>query len=151
MRVLLQRVSQASVTVEGETVGQIDRGLLLLVGIGQEDDEAIGQRMAKKVVDIRIFADEQGRTNRSLLEAGGRLLAVSQFTLYADTRRGRRPGFAYAADPEKASALFDRFCEQLEQLVEGPVERGVFGAMMQVHLVNDGPVTIMLDSAEWAG
>ncbi len=138
-------------TVDDERVGQIGRGLLLLVGIGQEDDEATLERMAKKVVDIRIFADEQGRTNRSLLEAGGRLLAVSQFTLYADTRRGRRPGFTYAADPEKASALFDRFCEQLEQLVGGPVERGVFGAMMQVHLVNDGPVTIMLDSAEWAG
>lgn len=148
MRVLLQRVQNASVTVEGRAVGAIGPGLLLLVGIGQEDARDGGaalEPMAGKVVNLRIMADDEGRMNRSLLETGGAILAVSQFTLHADTRRGRRPSFTDAAAPETGRAMFERFIEALR--AHGPrVESGEFGAMMQVALVNDGPVTIWLDS-----
>ncbi len=147
MRVLVQRVRSASVVVEEETIGAIDAGLLLLVGIGQEDAEATLGPMAQKIVNLRILADEAGKMNRSLLEAGGAILAVSQFTLHADCRKGRRPNFLQAAPPETAARLFDRFVEIL-RAAGVRVATGRFGAMMDVHLVNDGPVTIWLNSEE---
>ncbi len=144
MRVLLQRVTRASVSVEGTEVAVIGPGLLLLVGFTPGDGEAEQAWMADKVVNLRIFEDEAGKLNRSVLEAGGQLLAVSQFTLYADSRKGRRPSFDGAAPPETARALFDQFVATLR--TRGiPIETGVFQAHMQVALVNDGPVTIWLD------
>ena len=148
MRILIQRVSEASVEVEGRRIARIGRGFLLLVGMGAEDAADAGaalEPMAAKVLNLRVLADEAGLMNRSLLDAGGEILAVSQFTLHADCRRGRRPSFTRAAPPEPARALFDRFVALLRQ--SGlRVETGEFGAMMRVALVNDGPVTIQLDS-----
>lgn len=147
VKVILQRVREASVTVDGEVVGQIGAGLLLLVGIAQGDDDATLGMMAGKIVNLRIFEDGAGKMNLSLLDKGGELLAVSQFTLFADCRKGRRPNFMGAAPPGVAREMFDRFVEQLQAL--GPrVETGVFQAMMEVRLNNWGPVTIVLDSAE---
>lgn len=144
MRVVLQRVSEARVTVHGDMVGSVGRGLLLLVGIAPGDGPAELAWMAKKVVGLRIFPDAEGRMNRSLLDVDGGILAISQFTLYGDCRRGRRPSFVGAAPPDLASPLYDRFCELLE--AEGvPVGRGIFGADMAVSLVNDGPVTLVLE------
>jgi D-tyrosyl-tRNA(Tyr) deacylase len=146
VRALLQRVSRADVRVDGAVTGRIGPGLLVLLGVGPADDEATGAALARRIVELRIFRDEDGRTNRSLLDAGGDVLVVSQFTLFADTSRGRRPGFTGAAPPALAAALYDRFCEAMEAL--GPrVGRGVFGAEMAVELVNDGPFTIWLDTA----
>lgn len=145
MRILLQRVTSASVSVAGETIGRCGPGLLLLVGIGKSDTEITIDAMIQKVIHLRIFADDSGRMNRSLLDCGGAVLAVSQFTLYADCRKGRRPSFIEAADPETGFHLFDSFVVKLRTFV-GQVEAGRFGAMMQVQLVNDGPVTIWLDS-----
>jgi len=146
MRAVLQRVSQASVTVGDEVVGAIGRGLLILLGIGVGDSEAEARLLAEKTANLRIFADEEGRFNRSLLDIGGEALVVSQFTLYADTRRGRRPSFSDAAPPEIAAPLVDIFADELRRLGVA-VSTGRFGAMMRVALVNDGPVTILLDSA----
>lgn len=145
MRIVLQRVSQASVSVEGRIVGAIERGLLLLVGIRTTDTEVEAAWMARKIAQLRVFADESGRINLDAKHGGGRMLAVSQFTLYADTSRGNRPGFEEAARPEQAQPLFDRFCALLEEALGDKVERGVFGADMQVGLINDGPLTIVLD------
>ena len=146
MRALLQRVSRASVTVEGAVVGEIGNGLAILLGVGPADDAAAGAALARRIAELRIFEDEAGRTNRSLVDVGGDALVVSQFTLYADTSRGRRPGFTGAAPPALADALYQRFCEDLAAL--GPrVARGVFGAEMDVELVNRGPFTIWLDTA----
>lgn len=147
MRVLVQRVATAEVTVAGRASGAIGPGLLLLVGITHSDDEATLKRMADKVVKLRIFADEAGLMNRSVLDVGGDVLAVSQFTLYADARKGNRPSYTEAARPEVASPLFDRFVAALAQRLGNPVATGVFGADMKVQLLNDGPVTIWLDSA----
>lgn len=149
MRVLLQRVSQASVKVGDQITGAGGAGLLLLVGIGPGDHEAILARMAEKIVQLRIFPDEQGKMNRSLLDVEGDIVAVSQFTLFADTRKGRRPSFVGAAPPEQASQLFDEFVALLKQAGAKRVETGHFGAHMEVSLVNDGPVTIWLDSDQW--
>lgn len=146
MRAVLQRVSEASVTVNGEVVGAIGRGLLILLGVGIGDGEAEAKLLAEKSANMRIFADDEGRFNRSLLDIGGEALVVSQFTLYADTRRGRRPGFSDAAPPEIAAPLVETFANELRHLGVA-VSTGQFGAMMQVALVNDGPVTIVLDSA----
>lgn len=147
MRAILQRVREASVTVDGAVVGQIGPGLLVLAGMAEGDDEAALQLMASKIVNLRIFQDEAGKMNRSLLDAGGALLVVSQFTLFADCRKGRRPNFMGAAPPDVARELFDRFVGHLKAL--GPrVETGVFQAMMDVSLTNWGPVTIVLDSAD---
>lgn len=133
----MQRVARAAVRVDGETVGAIGPGLLVLLGVAHDDDEAICDRMADKVAALRIFEDADGRMNEPL---GDReVLAVSQFTLYADTRRGNRPGFTAAAAPEVATPLYERFCERLG------AQRGVFGAHMEVELVNDGPVTLMVE------
>jgi len=145
MRALLQRVSRAEVRVGGEVVGQIGPGLVVLVGVGPDDDDSIARALADKIVLLRIFRDEEGRTNRSLLDTGGELLAVSQFTLYADTSRGRRPSFIRAGPPELGERLYDAFVVALENLGVH-VARGVFGAEMEVDLVNDGPMTIWLDS-----
>ena len=147
MRALLQRVTWASVTVEGLVVGQIGQGLLILVGVGHDDGEAQVKTLADKIAHLRIFEDEQGKMNRSLLDLGGQALVVSQFTLYADARRGRRPSFTDAAPPALAEPLVERFKEMLAGYgLE--VAGGVFGAYMQVKLLNDGPVTIWLDSEE---
>lgn len=148
MRVLLQRVRFGSVSVDSQTVGTIDHGLVLLVGVGQNDTPADADRLAEKVAHLRIFNDEQGRFNRSLLDVRGGTLVVSQFTLYADARKGRRPCFTQAAAPDHARTLIDRFAAALQRLGVERVETGRFGAKMQVHLINDGPVTLWLDSAE---
>ena len=147
MRALLQRASRAEVRVDGESVGTIGPGLVILLGVGPDDTEATADELARRTADLRIFRDADGRTNRSLLETGGDALVVSQFTLYADTRRGRRPGFTGAAAPELADGLWRRFAGALERLGVR-VAVGRFGAEMQVELVNDGPFTIWLDSAD---
>lgn len=144
MRVLLQRVKRGSVTVAGEVVGSTGPGLVLLVGIGHQDGEQQLQWMAKKVAGLRIFEDEDGKFNNSILDVGGSALVVSQFTLYADVQKGRRPSFIDAAGPEHAEPLVERFAELLR--AQGvPVETGQFGAMMLVEILNDGPVTIWLE------
>ncbi|EFO80825.1 D-tyrosyl-tRNA(Tyr) deacylase [Oscillochloris trichoides DG-6] len=146
MRAVLQRVSQASVTVEGQVVGAINAGLLVLLGVGQGDSHVEAHLLAEKTAHLRIFADAEGRFNRSLLDVGGAALVVSQFTLYADTRKGRRPSFIDAALPDVAAPLVQSYADRLRSFgIE--VAHGVFGASMQVALINDGPVTITLDSA----
>ena len=147
MRALLQRTSGARVRVGDETVGAVGAGLVVLLGVGPEDDEATADALARRVTELRIFDDADGRTNLSLLDVGGAVLVVSQFTLYADTRRGRRPGFTGAAAPDLAERLYLRFAAALRELgVE--VATGRFGAVMAVELVNDGPFTIWLDTSE---
>ncbi|MDQ3553044.1 MAG: D-aminoacyl-tRNA deacylase [Chloroflexota bacterium] len=146
MRLLLQRVARAEVRIGGQAVGAIGRGLVVLVGVAPADTEAIAASLADKSVDLRIFRDEAGLTNRSLMDVAGELLAVSQFTLFGDTRRGRRPSFLGAAQPDLGRHLYERFASAVE--ARGVrVARGVFGAEMEVELVNDGPMTIWLDSA----
>lgn len=149
MKLLLQRVREARVEVDCETIGAIGPGLLVLVGLGQGDSERMFEPAIDKMLNLRIFADEAGAMNRSVLDAKGGILLVSQFTLYADVRKGRRPSFTEAMPPAEARELYARFVAAVERRYpDGPVESGIFAAMMQVHLVNDGPVTIMLDSAE---
>jgi D-tyrosyl-tRNA(Tyr) deacylase len=146
MRAVIQRVSEASVVVDGLVVGEIGRGLLVLLGVGRGDGAAEANLLAEKIANLRIFPDDGGRFNRSLLDVAGSALVVSQFTLYADTRRGRRPSFSDAALPEVAASHVEAFAAALVE--RGiPVAKGVFGAHMRVALVNDGPVTIVLDSA----
>jgi D-tyrosyl-tRNA(Tyr) deacylase len=145
VRALLQRTTGAEVRVEGEVAGAIGEGLVVLLGVGPGDTEATADDLAQKAAELRIFRDEAGRTNRSLLEVGGAVLVVSQFTLFADTRRGRRPGFTGAADPDLAERLYLRFAERLSSLGVS-VATGRFGAEMAVSLVNDGPFTIWLDT-----
>ena len=145
MRAVIQRVSRAQVKVNGQITGQIGRGLLVLLGVGSADDEQAARHLAEKIAHLRVFEDDEGKMNRSLLETRGAVLAVSQFTLYGDCRKGRRPSFDRAARPELARALYEKFVERLqEQSV--PVEQGVFQALMEVELVNDGPVTLLLDT-----
>jgi D-tyrosyl-tRNA(Tyr) deacylase len=145
MRAVVQRVSEASVRVDGDVVGRIGAGLVVLLGVGQGDADADVDYLADKVVNLRILADDAGQMNRSVLDAGGEVLVVSQFTLYGDARRGRRPGYSDAARPDEASRLYDRFVSEVRR--SGlRVETGVFRAMMDVALVNQGPVTILLDS-----
>ncbi len=147
MRALLQRVSQASVTVEEQVVGQIGQGLLLLLGVGQNDSEVQVKTLADKIAHLRIFGDDEGKMNRSLLDIRGEVLIVSQFTLYADTRRGRRPSFTEAAPPALAEPLVERFKDALAAYGL-TVASGVFGAYMTIDLRNEGPVTIWLDSEQ---
>jgi D-tyrosyl-tRNA(Tyr) deacylase len=149
MRAVIQRVSQASVSVDDAIVGQIGAGMLVLLGIAAGDDEATANQMAEKIANLRIFAAADGRFQYSLLETGGSVLLVSQFTLCADVRKGRRPSFAAAAAPELAAPLVEACGAALQQMGI-QVAGGVFGAMMQVALVNDGPVTIVLDSSMFA-
>ncbi|MEM6690316.1 MAG: D-aminoacyl-tRNA deacylase [Planctomycetota bacterium] len=144
MRLLIQRVSSASVTVQGSVVGEINRGLLILVGVGREDSEAEAAWLADKVANLRVFNDENGKMNRSLIDVGGSILSVSQFTLYGDCRKGRRPAFTDAAEPGLGKQLYERFNELLCEK-EIIVETGVFAADMKVSLVNDGPVTFWLE------
>ncbi len=144
MRALLQRVSKASVTVEGQTISSIGKGLLILLGVGHNDGEEQAKFLAEKIANLRVFEDEQGKTNLSILDVKGETIVVSQFTLYADTRKGRRPSFIDAALPEVAEPLVDRFTD----LLRGhgvPTQTGKFGAHMEVEIHNDGPVTIWLE------
>jgi D-aminoacyl-tRNA deacylase len=147
MRALIQRVNHASVVVNQEVVGQIGQGLLILLGIGQGDGEAQVKTLVEKIVQLRIFEDEAGKMNRSLLDVQGEVLVVSQFTLYADTRKGRRPNFIRAAHPTVAESLFEQFKASVAQYGV-PTASGVFGAFMDVQLCNYGPVTIWLDTEE---
>jgi D-tyrosyl-tRNA(Tyr) deacylase len=145
VRLLLQRVTRAQVSVDAEVAGAIGPGLVVLVGVAGGDTPVVAETMARKCVELRIFRDEAGLTNRSLLDVGGQVLAISQFTLLADTSRGRRPSFIRAAPPQTGNELYQRFAAAVESLGV-TVARGVFGAEMQVELVNDGPMTIWLDS-----
>ena len=147
MRALLQRVSHASVTVDEQVVGQIGQGLLVLLGVGRDDSEVQVKTLADKIVYLRIFGDDEGKMNRSLLDIGGEVLVVSQFTLYADTRRGRRPSFTDAAPPVVAETLFELFKEALASYGL-TVASGIFGAYMAIEIRNEGPVTIWLDSEQ---
>lgn len=145
LRIVLQRVKEASVSVEGEEISNVGPGLLLLVGVAQNDGEPEADWLADKVAGLRVFGDEEGKMNRSVMDAGGAVLAVSQFTLLADTRKGKRPSFIKAAPPDEAVRLFDYFCDRLLTAGVTRVQKGRFGAMMDVALVNDGPVTIILE------
>lgn len=147
MRVVLQRVTEASVTIDNELCNEINQGYLLLVGITAGDTEEIVEKMAVKIHDLRIFEDENGKMNLSIEQIGGHVLSISQFTLYANCRKGRRPSFDQAARPEQASPLYDHFNETLRSLGL-TVKTGIFGAEMKVRLLNDGPVTLIMDSAE---
>jgi len=145
MRAVVQRVSRAKVTVGGEASGEIGEGVMVLLGVGREDTPAAAAALAEKTANLRIFEDENQKMNRSLLDVKGSALVVSQFTLYGDTRGGRRPSFVAAAPPEQAKSLYEEFCETLRKLGV-QVATGIFQAMMSVELVNEGPVTILLDS-----
>lgn len=149
MRAVLQRVSSASVRVDGEVVGSCGLGYLVLLGIAPDDGEEQAERLWNKIRNLRVFEDEQGKMNRSLVDVGGEVLVVSQFTLFADTRKGNRPSFTGAARPDTAIPLYEHFCA-LAEADAAHVGRGVFGADMKVELVNDGPVTIMIDTDELA-
>ena len=144
MKAVIQRVSGASVTVEGQITGRIGRGYLVLLGVGKDDTRADADRIAKKLAGLRIFPDENDKINRSLLDVGGSLLVVSQFTLYADCRKGNRPGFSNAADPGLAEELYEYFMEKCREYVP-VVEHGVFGADMEVSLINDGRFTVIVE------
>ncbi|HTP99872.1 MAG TPA: D-aminoacyl-tRNA deacylase [Casimicrobiaceae bacterium] len=146
MRALVQRVQEAAVTVEGRVTGAIGRGLLVLVGVTEGDGDEDRDWLARKIAQLRVFDDDAGVMNRSVVECGGEVLAVSQFTLYASTRKGNRPSYSAAARPEVAQPAFDAFVAALAAAIGKPVATGVFGAHMAVRLVNDGPVTIWLDS-----
>jgi D-tyrosyl-tRNA(Tyr) deacylase len=145
MRVVIQRVSEAKVEVEGEIVGQVGRGLLVYLGVGKEDTEADAQFLADKLVNLRIFPDEAGKMNRSVIEIGGGVLLISNFTLQGDCRKGRRPGFDAAADPQRAEPLYEKVAALIGSS-DVPVAKGSFGAHMHVSSLNDGPVTFLLDS-----
>lgn len=145
MRAVVQRVTRASVTVDGNVCGRIDNGFLVLLGVGQEDEKTDAERLAAKICRLRIFSDENDKINLSLSDVGGSLLVISQFTLYADCRKGNRPNFMNAGAPDKAEALYEYFCEECRKYVP-VVERGVFGADMKVELLNDGPFTVILDN-----
>lgn len=147
MRVVLQRVLEAAVAADGKEIGQIGRGILLFLGISKEDNPDTADKMMDKICRLRIFEDEQGKTNLSLHDVGGEVLVVSQFTLYADCRKGNRPGFSFAGEPEKANVLYEYMVEGFKQRL-GMVQSGCFGAEMKVSLINDGPFTLCLDSQE---
>ena len=145
MRILLQRVAEARVEVDGQVTGAIHRGILLLVGFTSGDDAEIFTWMARKCLNLRIFPDDDGKMNRSLLDISGEVLVVSQFTLYGNAYKGHRPSFVQAAPPMEAEAMYDAFISHMASLTPHPVQTGRFGANMQVHLVNDGPVTLWLE------
>ena len=148
MRAVVQRVSEASVSIAGEQHSQIDHGLLVLLGVEHGDSAEDLSWLATKIAQMRIFADEQGKMNRNVIDVGGSVLVISQFTLHASTKKGNRPSFLRAADPSVAEPFYKQFCEHLAMTASVPVKRGVFGADMQVRLCNDGPVTILIDSRD---
>lgn len=148
MRAVIQRAARASVTIEGRVAGAIDRGLMVLVAVAEGDTAADGEWLAAKLAALRIFPDDEGRMNRSVVDIGGGILVVSQFTLFASTRKGTRPSFNGAAAPAVAIPLYEQFLLQTEAALGRPVARGEFGASMQVELVNDGPVTLIIDTRE---
>ena len=147
MRFVIQRVSEASVTVDNHTIGEIQRGFLVLIGISDKDDETIADKMLKKLIGLRIFEDENGKTNKALADVNGSLLLVSQFTLYADCKKGNRPSFIRAGKPDHAESLYEYIIGKAKEQVK-TVERGSFGADMKIRLLNDGPFTVILDSEE---
>lgn len=147
MKFVIQRVTHASVNVEGEVRGKIDKGFLVLIGVGQEDDEAIADKMVKKLIGMRIFQDEKGKTNLALKDVNGQLLLISQFTLYADCKKGNRPSFVKAGTPQRANELYRYIIQKCREEIS-VVEEGEFGADMKVELLNDGPFTVILDSDE---
>ncbi|MBQ7726593.1 MAG: D-tyrosyl-tRNA(Tyr) deacylase [Clostridia bacterium] len=149
MKAVLQRVISASVTVNGETVGSCGKGYMILFCAVEGDTEEEQERLAQKTVHLRVFEDEDGKMNRSILDINGEILVISQFTLCANTKKGNRPSFIGAMNPDAAKKMYDRYCEKLEAYGVRRVEKGVFGAEMQVSLVNDGPVTILLDTEVW--
>ena len=149
MKAVLQRVTEASVRVDGEVIGSIGKGFFILLGVSDEDDEAVADKMADKICKLRIFEDENGKTNLSLKDVGGEVLVVSQFTLYADCRKGNRPSFIGAGAPAEADRLYEYFMEQLKVNGIKKVEHGSFGADMKVEIHNDGPVTIIMDTTIW--
>ncbi|WNZ91808.1 D-aminoacyl-tRNA deacylase [Streptococcus iniae] len=144
MKIIIQRVSQASVSIDGKIAGAINQGLMLLVGVGPEDDQSDLDYLARKILNMRIFSDTDDKMNLSVQDIGGSILSISQFTLYADTKKGNRPAFTGVAKPDRASQLYDQFNALLAETC--PLEKGIFGADMQVSLINDGPVTIVLDT-----
>lgn len=148
MRVVIQRVNYSSVEIDGKITGEIEKGLNLLVGIGYEDSEADLKKATEKIVNLRIFEDENGKMNLSLLDIEGDALIISQFTLYADIRKGRRPSFTNAAPPDKANEIYEKFVSLIKASIKGKVATGSFGADMKVNILNDGPVTIILDTKE---
>ena len=148
MRAVIQRVQSGRVSVEGQTIGEIGPGLVILLGVGQGDGRPEADRLADKIATLRIFADAEGKTNLSILDVGGEALVISQFTLYADCRKGRRPSFIYAAPPDIAEPLVDHFAERLRQAGVRRVESGEFGAVMLVEIHNDGPFTLFLDTSD---
>lgn len=147
MKFVIQRVTEASVTVDNQVVGKIGKGFLVLVGISEEDTQQVADKLVKKLVGLRIFEDAEGKTNLSLADVGGELLMISQFTLYANCKKGYRPSFIEAGKPDMANALYEYICEECKKSVP-IVEKGVFGAHMKVSLLNDGPFTIVLDSRD---
>ncbi|MEY2652302.1 MAG: hypothetical protein RLZZ321_1395 [Bacteroidota bacterium] len=146
MRVVIQRVSEAAVKIDGTIVGEISKGLVVLLGIAQEDTEQDALYLIQKLINLRIFSDADGKMNLSVQDCGGELLVVSQFTLYADTKKGNRPSYIRAAKPEQAIPLYEFFLQELQKQFQGPIQTGQFGADMKVSLINDGPVTIIIDS-----
>ena len=145
MRFVIQRVTHASVTIDGQVRGSIEKGFMVLIGIAQTDTEEIADKLVKKMCGLRIFEDSEGKTNLSLADVGGSLLLISQFTLYADCRKGHRPGFSYAGKPDMASPMYEHIIDEAGKYVSN-VQRGEFGADMKIDLCNDGPFTILLDS-----
>ena len=148
MRIVIQRVSEASVKIDGNTVGEIKKGLLVFLGIEHVDAEMDADYLIQKLIHLRIFGDDEGKMNLSVSDISGALLIVSQFTLFADTKKGNRPSFIRSARPEQAIPLYDYFLSQLKKSFSGKIEKGVFGGNMQVELINDGPVTIIMDSKD---
>lgn len=150
MRFVIQRVSHASVTIEGRVHGKIEKGFMVLIGVGQNDDETIADKMVQKLIGMRIFEDENGKTNLALKDVDGQLLLISQFTLYANCKKGNRPSFIEAGSPQRANELYEYIISKCKEEIE-VVERGEFGADMKVELLNDGPFTVILDSDEILG
>ena len=148
MRIVIQRVSEASVKIDGNTVGEIKKGLLVFLGIEHVDAEMDADYLIQKLIHLRIFGDDEGKMNLSVSDISGALLIVSQFTLFADTKKGNRPSFIRSARPEQAIPMYDYFLSQLKKSFSGKIEKGVFGGNMQVELINDGPVTIIMDSKD---
>lgn len=151
MKAVIQRVKHAAVTVDGETVGKVGEGYMILVGVQDGDTDADAELLARKTAGLRVFTDENDKMNRSILDIGGEVLAISQFTLCADVKKGNRPSFVKAAAPEEANRLYELFCDELLKNGVKKVEKGVFGAHMKVELLNNGPVTILYDTEIWRG